>query len=424
METESQWWKGQLAADIHQALRIKELKLPVYHAHSPQIGMRRYFADLLAILSNRYQLCATARHLAVYLLDLFMDHYDVAIKQLYVIALSCLLLASKFEEKEDRVPKLEQLNALGIMCSLNLVLNKRDLIKMELLLLETFSWNLCIPTPAHFIDYYLQASVQEGDLYNSWPLASISKTKAFMDKYTHYFLEVSLQDHAFLSFRPSQVAAACVAASRICLQISPSWTTALHLLTGYTWDHLTKCIELMLLAHDNDVKEANKTKSPHPSSQVSLQSVAQHMHLSPVSAVQRPALTSSGLSSSSSSSSSQALLFQAQEFPHLSQHSPSLAQLHALAVSEPQALGAMVPQDFLHSHRMGMLPGAEMAGALPTYQSLPAGLPTGPRALALQGPISMQVAIAAEPRHCMSMAAYAGGYLGAHPTFSAGCFNR
>lgn len=74
---------------------VQELKLPIYRAHSPQIGMRRYFADLLAIISNRYQLCPTARHLAVYLLDLFMDHYDVAVKQLYVIALSCLLLASK-----------------------------------------------------------------------------------------------------------------------------------------------------------------------------------------------------------------------------------------------------------------------------------------------------------------------------------------
>ncbi|KAF5908897.1 cyclin-J-like protein, partial [Clarias magur] len=247
MEAEGQWWKSQLASDIHQALRIKELKLPTYHAHSPQIGMRRYFADLLAVLSNRYQLCPTARHLAVYLLDLFMDHYDVAVRQLYVIALSCLLLASKFEEKEDRVPKLEQLNTLGFMCSLNLALNKRDLIKMELLLLETFGWNLCMPTPAHFIDYYLHAAVQEGDLHNGWPLTSLSKTKAFMDKYTHYFLEISLQDHAFLSFRPSQVAAACIAASRICLQISPSWTTVLHLLTGYSWDHLTPCIQLMLL---------------------------------------------------------------------------------------------------------------------------------------------------------------------------------
>ncbi|KAM6999785.1 cyclin-J-like protein isoform 1-T2 [Tautogolabrus adspersus] len=423
MERELQWWKGQLAADIHQSLRIKELKLPAYRAHSPQIGMRRYFADLLAILSNRYQLCPTARHLAVYLLDLFMDHYDVAVKQLYVIALSCLLLASKFEEKEDRVPKLEQLNSLGFMCSLNLVLNKKDLIKMELLLLETFGWNLCMPTPAHFIDYYLHASVQEGDLYNGWPLSSLSKTKAFMDKYTHYFLEVSLQDHAFLSFRPSQVAAACVAASRICLQISPSWTTALHLLTGYTWDHLTQCIELMLLAHDNDVKEANKTKSTPPHRPSSLQSQPQATHLSPVSAIQRPASSSS---SSSSTSSTPQLLFQPDAFPHLSQHSPSLSQLQALADS--QALGSVVnmSQDFLQSHRMGLLtaaPSMTPAGGFPSYPSLTSTLQPGTRGLPLQGPISVQMALTGEPRHCLSMA-YSGGYLGAHHTFAAGCFDR
>lgn len=108
----------------------------------------------------------------------------------------------KFEEKEDRVPKLEQLNTLGFMCSLNLALNKRDLIKMELLLLETFGWNLCMPTPAHFIDYYLHAAVQEGDLHNGWPLTSLSKTKAFMDKYTHYFLEISLQGERELEQTP------------------------------------------------------------------------------------------------------------------------------------------------------------------------------------------------------------------------------
>lgn len=88
---------------------LQELKLPTYQAHSPQIGMRRYFADLLAVLSNRYQLCPTARHLAVYLLDLFMDHYDVAVRQLYVIALSCLLLASKL--------KIRLMFVLFILCA-------------------------------------------------------------------------------------------------------------------------------------------------------------------------------------------------------------------------------------------------------------------------------------------------------------------
>ncbi|XP_048885711.1 cyclin-J-like [Brienomyrus brachyistius] len=411
METEVQWWKSQLAADIHQALRVKELKLPTYRAHSPQIGMRRYFADLLAILSNRYQLCPTARHLAVYLLDLFMDHYDVALKQLYAIALSCLLLASKFEEKEDRVPKLEQLNALGFMCSLNLVLSKRDLIRMELLLLETFGWNLCLPTPAHFIDYYLHASVQDSDLHNGWPLSSPSKTKAFMDKYTHYFLEVSLQDHAFLSFRPSQVAAACIAASRICLQVSPSWTTALHLLTGYTWEHLTQCIELMLLAHDNDVKEANKSKAAPSPGQLSL----------PPPASAPPA--------QSRAASSQQLLFQPASFAHLSQHPGPLSQLHMLA--EAPSLGSVVPQDYLQSHRIGLLSGAPSGGTLHSYPGLASGLQPGVRGLPLQAPLSVQMAVTGEPLHCLSVAypsgclgPHLGPHLGSHRGFAASCFDR
>nr|XP_032807960.1 cyclin-J-like isoform X2 [Petromyzon marinus] len=263
MDRDALWWKGQLAADVNQTLRLKELKLPAYRAQSPQISLRRFFADLLAILSNRFKLCPTARHLAVYLLDLFMDRYDISVKQLYIVSLSCLVLASKFEEKEDRVPKLEQLNALGFMSHMNLRLGKQELRQMELLLLDSFQWNLCLPTPAHFIDYYLCSAVNETDLHNGWPLPGLAKSRFYMEKYTHYFLEVSLQDHAYLRFYPSQVAAACIAASRICLNLTPSWPSHLQRLTSYTWDHLTPCIELMLLAHENDTKEATKQSPLH-----------------------------------------------------------------------------------------------------------------------------------------------------------------
>ncbi|XP_038600242.1 cyclin-J isoform X2 [Tachyglossus aculeatus] len=251
MELEGQWWKGQLAADIHQALRYKELKLPSYKGQSPQLNLRRYFADLIAIVSNRFTLCPSARHLAVYLLDLFMDRYDISIQQLHVVALSCLLLASKFEEKEDRVPKLEQLNSLGCMTNMNLVLTKQNLLHMELLLLETFQWNLCLPTAAHFIDYYLAEAVHETDLHDGWPMVCLEKTKLYMAKYADYFLEVSLQ-----------VAAACVASSRIILRLSPTWPARLHRRTAYSWDFLVPCIERLLIAHDNDVKEASKPKGP------------------------------------------------------------------------------------------------------------------------------------------------------------------
>ncbi|XP_053306282.1 cyclin-J [Spea bombifrons] len=260
MELEGLWWKGQLAADIHQALRYKELKLPSYKGQSPQLNLRRYFADLIAIVSNRFKLCPTARHLAVYLLDLFMDRYDISIQQLHIVALSCLLLASKFEDKEDRVPKLDQLNSLGCMTNMNLVLTKQNLLHMELLLLETFEWNLCLPTPAHFIEYYLSIAVHDTDLHDGWPMICLEKTKIYMAKYADYFLEVSLQDHVFLNYIPSLVAASCVAASRIILRLTPTWPTRLHRLTAYAWDILVPCVERLLIAHDNDVKEANKHK--------------------------------------------------------------------------------------------------------------------------------------------------------------------
>ena len=175
-------------------------------------------------------------------------------------------------------------------------------------------------------------------------------------------------------------------------------------------------------AHDNDVKEANKTKSTPPHRPSSLQS--QTSHLSPVSAIQRPASSSS--SSSSSTSSTPQLLYQPDGFPHLSQYSPSLSQLQALADSQALAPVVNMSQDFLQSHRMGLLTGAPSitpGGTFPSYSSLTSGLQPAARALPLQGPLSVQMALAGEPRHCLSMA-YSGGYLGAHHTFAAGCFDR
>lgn len=133
------------------------------------------------------------------------------------------------------MPKLEQLNSLGCMTNMNLVLTKQNLLHMELLLLETFQWNLCLPTAAHFIEYYLSEAVHETDLHDGWPMMCLEKTRLYMAKYADYFLEVSLQ------------AAACVASSRIILRLSPTWPTRLHRLTAYSWDFLVQCIERLLM---------------------------------------------------------------------------------------------------------------------------------------------------------------------------------
>lgn len=62
-----------------------------------------------------------------------------------------------------------------------------------------------------------------------------------------YALWDSLADHVFYKFQPSVVAAACVGASRICLQLSPYWTRDLQRISSYSLEHLGTCIELLLV---------------------------------------------------------------------------------------------------------------------------------------------------------------------------------
>ncbi|KAL6468117.1 hypothetical protein MHYP_G00237940 [Metynnis hypsauchen] len=56
---------------------------------------------------------------------------------------------------------------------------------------------------------------------------------------------------------------------------------------------------------------------------------------------------------------------------------------------------------------------------IPSFPSLASGL----CGLPLQGPLSMQVGVGTEPRHCVGLA-YSNGYLGSHHTFTASCFDR
>ncbi|KFQ14817.1 Cyclin-J-like, partial [Leptosomus discolor] len=371
-----------------------ELKLPMYKAHSPQIGMRRYFIDLLTVLSNRCNLCPTARHLAIYLLDLFMDRYDITVKQLHIISFACLLLASKFEEKEDKVPKLEHLNNLAYMFNVNVVLNKKDLLRMEMLLLENFNWNLCLPTPAHYIDYYLYVSIGEDDLYNGWPITSLTKSKDFLEKYVYYFLDFSVQDHAFLHFRPSLIAAACVCASRICMQISPAWTTQLELLTCYTWEHLAQCIEMMLIYYENDIKEAGNIKK---------QLTIQHPEQEAVGNLSHQVTTQ--------------VLFQQSSYHPLAQQSATLSQFQSPAQDLCSAY-----RDSLQAHR----PSGPLAGSagssLRSCAAPQASLRPSAQTLPTQTPIAVQVALGKEPRHCISTA-YGSSYFSGHPSYPAGCFD-
>ena len=86
-------WEGELANDILAVFRKKELTLAQYKASSPQIAVRRYLVDWLAIIFEKIGSSYGILHLSVTLMDYFMDNHDIPEPQLHLVALTCFLLA-------------------------------------------------------------------------------------------------------------------------------------------------------------------------------------------------------------------------------------------------------------------------------------------------------------------------------------------
>ncbi|XP_075922052.1 cyclin-J-like isoform X1 [Petromyzon marinus] len=268
----SEWWQGELADDIYRVLREKELSLPRFCARSPQLHLRRYFVDLLATLSEHLQLSVATHHLAISMLDMFMDRHNITVRCLYTCSICCLIIAAcvfltpctaKFEEKIEQVPRLDWVNRLEVMTKRGLSLSKKELQQTEFMLLRTFNWNLCMPTAAHYVDYFLWLTQREDTAAggsNGHQQSSLSYQHAYMIKYMAHFLQLSLQDHVFLSFRPSVVAAASIALARMGVKLASAWTLHMQHCTGLAWEMLLPCVSQLICKYNFNSKQVMEFK--------------------------------------------------------------------------------------------------------------------------------------------------------------------
>jgi len=242
-----------LAQDIHDTLKTKENTMLQLMGNGTVLGgWRRQVVDTLASIRQKYQLNATAQHLAVCLFDRFVDQHRGRHVDHRLLAICCLLVASKFEEREEKIPKFKTL-----VESMEWRFSAAEYLEMEIRLLSEFHWDIGFPTAAHFKDYYMMEAFSardtvDGRIYtdqdhrNYWFI--------LLDKYVDYFLETSLQQESCLVFKPSLITAACIAASRFCLKIRPTWTIELQMRTCFSWGYVAPCVDFLLQCFGQDAK--------------------------------------------------------------------------------------------------------------------------------------------------------------------------
>lgn len=199
-------------------MRSRESRLVDVDCKSPQLDQRRVLVDWTCTSAEKLQIPKSATHLAVILLDRFMDGHDIGgsgqklstviLKHtlmhldeslslqsvpscLHFVCLASLSISVKFDCKETRLPKFSKLKSLLDFTS---PCSAKDFRDLEAMILAYFDWNIFIPSPTHYVDLLMQHVLHTEDLVAGATIeGSFDEVLDCLTDFIHYFLDVSMQ---------------------------------------------------------------------------------------------------------------------------------------------------------------------------------------------------------------------------------------
>ena len=244
--------------------------------------------DWICECSSHFRLALTTAHVAVGLMDKALPLIDVRKDRSQLVALACLIVAAKYEEREEDVPPLPKIvgyieNRQGGRVVAQY--EAKRVYNMEVLVLTTLNFCCTVPTALHFVtlfersvrgprmrrartprhtppppsrlcshrpppypppthNQHSQGVLCPTDTVMGKPLQG--RTIKYLTRYTQFFADLCLQDYAFNAFKPSVVAGATIVCARRALNIHPPWVAgAFEEVLGYGPDAAEPVIKAM-----------------------------------------------------------------------------------------------------------------------------------------------------------------------------------
>lgn len=208
--------------EIWKNLLEQEAEKPTIHLQSPQLEFRGTLVQQLRDATKKLSLSIATLHSAVAQLDLFMDAHRLRSDRLTHVALACLSLAAKSEEKVSRAPTLKTLSKIS-----GVQLCGKTFRQLEWMVGQHVRWRLMAPTPATFAALLAQFVVTEADLTTRHP-KFVRRFKRDGTRLLEEYLDLTLSDVRLVALESVDVGCACVACARAGLQLAawPAWLAA------------------------------------------------------------------------------------------------------------------------------------------------------------------------------------------------------
>ncbi|XP_055828962.1 cyclin-A2-1 isoform X2 [Solanum dulcamara] len=213
---------SQYAHDIYNNLRVAEV---IRRPHSNFMetlqlditqSMRAILVDWIVEVSEEYMLVPDTLYLAVHFIDLFLSQNYVERKNLQLLGITCMLVASKYEEM--CAPRVEEFCFIT-----DNAYTKSEVLAMESLILNFLGFRLSTPTAKTFLRRFVRSAQ-----------ASYKNPNLELEFLANYLAELTLLEYGFLKFTPSAIAASSVFLARWTLDQSiHPWSPTLEHYTNY-----------------------------------------------------------------------------------------------------------------------------------------------------------------------------------------------
>uniref|UniRef100_U5EVM6 Putative cyclin b n=1 Tax=Corethrella appendiculata TaxID=1370023 RepID=U5EVM6_9DIPT len=188
--------------------------------------MRAILIDWINEVHLQFKLEIETYYMAVSLIDRYLQVVDdTAKKQLQLVGVTALFIASKYEELYP--PEIQDFVFIT-----DDTYNKKQILKMEMNLVRALDFQIAKPLPIHFLRRFSKASKAE----------DINHTLA------KYLIELASVDYGMVHYKPSEIAAAALFISLTLFPLPNSttltksannvWTSTIEFYTTYKFEHI------------------------------------------------------------------------------------------------------------------------------------------------------------------------------------------
>lgn len=185
--------------------------------------MRAILFDWLVEVHLKFRLKTETLYLTFNLIDRFLEKCRISRSKLQLVGVTCLLLASKYEEIYP--PEVRDLVYVT-----DKAYRREHILRMEGTILRALEFRLTVPTHYKFLVRYIKAAQCD------------TRTKLI----AYYFCEKCMPEYAMLQHKPSMIAASAVYLAMKSINSPKCWTSTLEHYAKYSEADLQTCAKQII----------------------------------------------------------------------------------------------------------------------------------------------------------------------------------